>query len=192
MSGTTAGATRPLAVLLSGPPGSGKTTVGTQLARRLGAALLDLDTATAGLTAVVAGLHGHGDLDAPALADLTRGPRYETLLELAADSLGVGTSVVLVAPFTAERRDPAAWERTRRRLEDAGAAATLVWLRISGEEVLRRVAQRAASRDQAKLARTWLAELDLDPPSVAHLEVDALDPPPAIAERLLAALSGRG
>jgi hypothetical protein len=64
----------------------------------------------------------------------------------------------------------------------------MVWLRISGDDVLSRVQQRGAGRDVAKLRGEWLAGLDLDPPAVAHVEVDALLGPAAIAEEILAAL----
>lgn len=179
---------RPLAVLVSGAPGSGKSTVGLLLARRLGAALLDLDTATASLSAVVSSLHGSADLDDPEVVRLTREPRYQTLLALAEDSLSVGTSVVLVAPFSSERRDPSAWEAVRHRLVEVGALPTLVWLRISADEVVRRVSDRAAVRDRAKLEGGWTSRLDLGPPVAPHVEVDALHSPESIVDQVALAL----
>ena len=183
--------TGPLAVLVCGAPGSGKSTVGAMIARRLPAALLDLDTATASLTAVIGKLQGTHDLDDPELVRLTREARYETLASLAEENLAVGVGTVLVAPFTAERRDPGAWEALRSRMERAGAATRMVWLRIPADEVLKRVEQRGATRDRAKLRRDWPAGLDLDPPSVPHLEVDALDRPEQIAEAVVCALRAR-
>jgi predicted kinase len=181
-------AAAPQAVLVCGAPGSGKSTVGTLLAARLRAALLDLDTATATLTAVIGRLHGTDDLDDPALARLTRDARYETLLRLAEDNLAAGTCAVLVAPFTTERRDPRAWEAVRRRLDPVAARTTMVWLRISGDDVLSRVQRRGAGRDLAKLRSAWPAGLDLDPPAVPHVEVDALLSPTLIADQVLSAL----
>ena len=185
---TAAPGAAPQAVLVCGAPGSGKSTVGTLLAARLRAALLDLDTATASLTAVIGRLHGTNDLDDPELARLTRAARYETLTRLAEDNLAAGVCAVMVAPFTTERRDPLAWEALRRRLDPVAAGTTMVWLRISGDDVLSRVQQRGAGRDVAKLRGEWLAGLDLDPPAVAHVEVDALLGPAAIAEEILSAL----
>jgi predicted kinase len=178
----------PLAVLVCGAPGSGKSTVGAMIARRMPAALLDLDTATASLTAVIGTLHGTHDLDDPELVRLTRAARYETLLSLAEDNLAAGVDVVLVAPFTAERRSPNAWQHLESRLQRAGARTTMVWLRIPADEVLRRVEQRGADRDVAKLRRDWPAGLDLGPPSVPHLEVDALRRPGTIAHSVVSAL----
>lgn len=180
---------RPLAVLVCGAPGSGKSTVGALLARRLGAALLDLDTATASLTAVISTQHGTADLDDPELATLTREARYEAITALAVDNLEAGVGAVLVAPFTVERRDPGAWTILERRLQAAGARAQLVWLRIPHEHLLRRVDQRAADRDLAKRRRDWAAGVDLDPPVVPHIAVDALLPREVIAETVLTSLS---
>jgi predicted kinase len=181
----------PHAVLVCGAPGSGKSTVGALLARRLRAALLDLDTATAGLTAIIGTLHGTDDLDDPDLVRLTRAARYETITRLAEDNLTAGVGAVMVAPFTTERRDPGAWAALEHRLEQAGAGTTMVWLRISADDVLRRVERRGASRDNAKLSRNWPAGLDLGPPSVPHIAVDATLRPALIAERVLSRLPGR-
>ena len=118
------------AVLITGWPASGKSTVGRALASRLGAALIDQDTATAPLVAVVSELVGVSDLDDVRLAGPTRAARYETVIALAEDNLRVGTPVVVVAPFTEERRAPVAWASARRpaaggrRIPAAGLAAT--------------------------------------------------------------------
>lgn len=178
----------PLAVFVSGAPGSGKSTVGAILARRLGAALLDLDTATASLTAIIGDLHGTANLDDAKLARLTRDARYEAIVALAEDNLAAGLSAVLVAPFTSERSDPQAWSAVRGRMAAVGARSVLVWLRIPADEVLRRVEQRGAGRDLAKLAGDWTDSLDLDPPRVPHLEVDALLHPETVAEDVLSRL----
>jgi len=183
------GATPPLAVLVCGAPGSGKSTVGALVARRLGAALLDLDTATASLVAVIAELHGTDNLDDPSFARRTRAARYDALTSLAEDNLTAGISAVMVAPFTLERRDPQAWSALRRRMEQVGASTTMVWLRISADEVLRRVDQRGAVRDLAKQRGDWSTGLDLDPPAVPHLEVDALSSPAVMAETVLSSLA---
>jgi predicted kinase len=185
------GSPRPLAVLVCGAPGSGKSTVGALMARRLSAALLDLDTATSSLTAVISALQGTDDLDDPELSRLTRAARYETITRLAEDNLAAGVSAVMVAPFTAERREPLAWETLRRRLEDVGSSVTMVWLRISADEVHARIEQRGAGRDRAKLSGDWPGNLDLGPPAVPHIEADALLSPACITEKVLSTLSAR-
>jgi len=176
------------ALLVCGAPGAGKSTVGALVAQELRAVLLDLDTASASLMAVVAEVHGTSDPDDPQLARLTRTARYESILRLAEDNLAVGLSVVMVAPFTTERRDPRAWNTVSDRLRPVGATTTMVWLRISAEEVRRRVEQRGADRDLGKLRGSWPPTVDLDPPAVPHMEVDALQPPSTIAAAVVSAL----
>lgn len=165
---------RPVAVVVAGPAGVGKTTAAAALARHLRAALLDLDTATAPLVEVVAGLLGSSDLDDPALAGATRAARYEVLAALAGDSLRCGTPVVLVAPFTAERTRPGAWSALEERLRDAGGEPSLVWVHVPRAVLRRRLLARAADRDASKLADldAHLARVDLEPPVVPHVALD--------------------
>jgi predicted kinase len=164
----------PPALLVTGPPASGKSTLAGAVAARLRAALLDQDVLTGALTAVVGELVGTHDLDDPKLAALTRDARYETVLATAVDNLRAGTPVVLVAPFTAERSDPAAWHAVRDRLRDAGGRPVLVWLRLPADELVRRLRGRGAQRDLGKLADPdAFAAAVLRPPVVEHVAVDA-------------------
>lgn len=180
-----------LAVLVTGPPAAGKTTVGRVLARRLGAALLDLDTATAPLVAVVADLSGVDDLDDPRLAGHTRSARYETLTALAEDNLRAGTPVVLVAPFSAERTDPQAWRRLESRLLAAGGRPVLLWLRLDPAVAIQRLRARGAARDRPKLADldAYATRVEVSEPRVAHVAVDASRPVGDVVEAAVAALS---
>jgi predicted kinase len=163
------------AVLVGGPPATGKSTLAAALAPHLSAALLDLDVATGPLTRVVSELAGVHDLDDPVLAGLTRDARYDTLLGLADANLRVGRPVVLVAPFSAERAQPSAWAATARRIE---ADLTMVWLHLPPEELIRRLTRRALDRDQNKIRdpASFLTGLDLVPPVVPHLALDAREP----------------
>lgn len=178
--------------MVTGVPGSGKSTLGGLLARRLGAVLLDLDTATADLTAIIANLIGTHDLDDPHLAGVTRVARYATITALAEEHLRLGMSAVLVAPFTAERRDASAWIALSRRLQAAGGVPSLVWLAIRADVVTARLHHRAAGRDLARMTRAdRLAGIDLAPPRVPHIRADADQTPEMIAEEVLAHLPRR-
>jgi predicted kinase len=183
-------APRLAAVLVTGWPGSGKSTVGRRVARRLGAALVDQDTVTGPLVAVVAELVGTHDLDDPRLAGPTRQARYETVVAVAEDNLRAGVPVVLVAPFTLERRDLHAWQALERRLSAAGGAPVLVWLQLEPSAVVGRLQARGAPRDLAKLAdpSSFLAGLDQGRPVGPHLPVDAAGTVDEVAERVLAGL----
>jgi predicted kinase len=175
------------AVLLSGGPGAGKSTVGRALARRLGAALIDQDTVTGPLVAVVADLLGVHDLDDVRLAGPTRSARYETVVAAAEDNLRVGTPVVLVAPFTRERRELDAWVALDRRLRAAGGAPLLVWLRLEPGVARRRLRARGAARDLAKAADA--AAPDVTEPVGPHLSVDGECPVDEVVGSVLATLA---
>ena len=176
------------AVLIGGPPATGKTTLATALAPHLGAAVLDLDVATGPLVRVVSELIGVHDLDDPVLAGLTRAARYDTLLGLAAANLRAGRPVVLVAPFTAERGQLSAWATLTRRIP---GDATMVWLHLPPGELIDRLTRRALARDENKIRdpASFLTGLDLEPPAVPHLALDASQPTPTLVKSVLAHLS---
>jgi predicted kinase len=179
------------AVLIGGPPATGKSTLAAALAPHLGAALLDLDVATGPLTLVVSELAGVADLDDAVLAGLTRAARYDTLLGLAEANLQAGRPVVLVAPFSAERARSSAWAATTRRIP---GDATMVWLHLPPGELIRRLTQRALTRDENKIRdpASFLTGLDLEPPVIPHLALDAAQPTSALVKSVLGHLSGSG
>ena len=170
------GDARPAALLIAGPPASGKSTVGASLAGTLGATLIDQDLATGPLLSVIGSLANVDDIDDPRLVTLTRAGRYETITRLAEDNLRVGNTVLLVAPFTEERRNLRAWEELGDRLHRAaGGAVTMIWLYLSREELLQRMRARGADRDAAKLSgeQRFIDQLDLGPPVGPHIPIHA-------------------
>ena len=181
----------PPAILVTGWPAAGKSTVARALARRLRAALIDQDTATAPLVAVVAELVGVHDLTDPRLAGPTRRARYETVIALAEENLRAGTPVIVVAPFTQERRDLDAWNALDRRLRAAGGRPLLVWLRVEAAAAMHRLRERGAARDAAKLSdpADFAASLNISEPAGPHLTVDGQSGADQVVQTVLAALS---
>jgi predicted kinase len=177
-------------ILVTGAPATGKSTLALALAARVTGALIDQDVATGALVEVIGSLIDVHDLDDPRLAALTRHARYETIVQLAEDNLRCGLAVVLVAPFTTERRQLGAWQRLRHRLEAAGGVPTLVWLQLEPHQILARMRARAALRDLDKLRDEpgLLARLDLDPPVGPHLRLDAEAPAEDLVDLVLTQL----
>jgi hypothetical protein len=141
--------------------------------------LIDLDVATDPLLSVIGSLINVDDVDDPRLAGLTRADRYETITRLAEDNLRVGNPVLLVAPFTEERKNLQAWEELVDRLHRAaGGAVTMIWLSLSREELLQRMRARGAERDKAKLNKEqrFIDQLDLGPPVGPHIAIHAVGP----------------
>jgi predicted kinase len=173
------------AILIGGAPATGKSTLAAALAPRLGAAVLDLDVATGPLTRVVSDLLGVPDLGDPRIAALTRTPRYDTLLALAEDNLRAGLSVILVAPFTAERA-VGRWTAVAGRLGRHGAAVTFVWLRLPAAELVRRLTRRDARRDRDKVRdpEAFLSGVDAGPPAAPHLALDGTLPVAELVDRI--------
>jgi predicted kinase len=169
---------RPAVILVTGAPATGKSTLAAALARKLTGALIDQDVATGPLVDVIGSLIDVHDFDDPRLAALTRNARYETITRLAEDNLRSGLAVVLVAPFTTERRQLGAWRDLALRLDVAGGDPTLVWLQLEPHQIVARMRTRAALRDVDKLRdeASLLARLDFDPPVVPHLRLDATAP----------------
>ncbi|GAA1193123.1 HAD-IA family hydrolase [Prauserella alba] len=157
---------RPLAIGVSGPAGSGKTTLGRELATALGAPLLDLDSLT---TPLLDRLHGPVLAEhwlAPPHGDTIRDARYAALRATAADVAATAGTALLVAPFTAELAGGRAWRELTEAL--APAELRIVHLRGTPELFARRRAGRGAARDAHRPADSPPAA-----PAVPHIAVDA-------------------
>ncbi|WP_291053086.1 HAD-IA family hydrolase [Herbiconiux sp.] len=154
-------------IVVAGAAGSGKSTLGLELARAFDAALLDLDTLTnpllEGLGASLAdGAHWND----PALRPTIRPARYAVLRAALADQVRAGADAVLVAPFTAELQGGEEW----RLLVTAagGDAPHVVWLQASADLLAERRRLRGADRDVHVVDPPASAV-----PAVPHLVVDA-------------------
>lgn len=153
-------------LVVAGPAGSGKSTLGRQLAKALRLPYLDLDTITNPV------LEALGDCfreqlhwNDYRLRHVIRPARYRALRETLAEQVAVGIGAVVVAPFTAELRGGAEWDEL---VESAGSVPVVVWVSASPTLLAQRRAARAADRDAHIFDASGAA-----PPRVAHLAVDA-------------------
>jgi hypothetical protein len=67
----------------------------------------------------------------------------------------------------------------------------MVWLSLTGEELVRRLTRRALARDESKIAdpAAYLAGIDLQPPAIPHLALDAARPVAELVDSVLGHLS---
>jgi sugar-phosphatase len=158
--------------VIAGAAGSGKTTFGQALAKRLAIPLLDLDDVTAPLVESFRAAHPQHD-EAGALR-LLRDDRYRELGQAALTATSNRQSVIMTAPFTSEVSSPERWLGFTS-LFGSLAAVQLIWLEVSRDERLRRLKARGASRD-AHLTSVGSGAGGLPPvipPAVGHLSIDA-------------------
>jgi predicted kinase len=171
---------RRLAVVC-GNAGTGKTTWARQVAERWAAALLDLDTVSERLVMAAQLELGRdvNDRDSAEYKRIFRDAVHETLFAIARECAG---AVVIVAPFTQERRreDFPAWLRDR-----CGQPAQVHYF-VSDERVREaRLRARANPRDAAKF-HDYASYRDIaaneTPPGYPHSWFDTSDGFPGAAE----------
>ena len=133
----------PIALVVAGIAGSGKSTLGAALARSLRAPVLDLDSLTNPLLDRLDDVLEEHWLSGPHGVRIREG-RYAALRRTAADVLDSAGLVVLVAPFTAELRGGDEWERLRAEL----APARVRVIHLDGDPAL--FAARRALRDESR------------------------------------------
>ncbi|MEU6680971.1 ATP-binding protein [Streptomyces sp. NPDC046925] len=161
----------PLAVLLAGITGSGKTVLAQSLAATRGLVRLSVDEE-------VHRLHGRYGVDYPEHEYFARQrPALDAVHQRLADELAAGHDVVL---------DHGLWLRTDRDLwkktvESAGGRWILVYLPVAKEELLRRLAERNERADANALTVTpsalddFFARFEAPAPDENAISADDLD-----------------
>ena len=184
--------------VVAGAPGAGKSTVADLLLARLRPvpALLDKDTLFSGFAAEVlrAYRRAEGEREGSWYDEHVKVHEYTGLTAAARQIRAAGCSVLLVAPFTTEIRDPTRWRAWVGEL--GGDPVRLVWVRCDADAVRARLAARQRGRDAGKL-RTFEAFVDRtrpdDPPAVPHVAVDNRPGAAPLAEQVtvIAQATGR-
>lgn len=138
--------------IICGNAGTGKTTLGHELARQKAALLLDIDTVSERL--VQAGLRCAGldpnDRDSPQYKEAFRNAIHETLFAIAKENLAYSPCII-VAPFTQERRGA---EFPKTIFAQVGVEARIIYLTCSDDVRRQRIAARNNPRDEGKL-KDW-------------------------------------
>ncbi|MCF7914920.1 MAG: ATP-binding protein [Spirochaetaceae bacterium] len=142
------------AVFVAGPPACGKTTFARELARRLNAALFDLDTLSEPfLRSYLQKQPSYKD--SHEYKDTMRDREYEALMQLVEDNLKIGVNCVAVAPFTKEKAISGfPWHRWKASgIYDAAVKSFGIAIEITSEQQLRNLQSRGAMRDKEKIER---------------------------------------
>jgi len=166
----------PPVVVVAGPAGAGKSTLGRELARRTGGVLLDLDTLTNPLLdRLEVGSPGHWN--DPSMRELMSPARYAVLLAMAREQTDLGLDLVLVAPFTAELAGGPEWDQLCAAVTPA--EPRVVWLQVSPD------LQEARKRERADPRDAWSVPSTPAAPVVSHVAVDATLPTDAQVDLVL-------
>ncbi|RLT40859.1 MAG: hypothetical protein DWI58_10010 [Chloroflexi bacterium] len=184
----------PCLVVLCGPSGTGKSTIGGALASRIGAAMISSDA----VRKRVAGLEPHTrvseafrtGLYSPEMSERT----YETMLRRAAEHLAASHAVVLDATHSRAEDRAAAIAVARA----AGVPVLVISLTLSDDAALARIEQRQSGTLTTSDATPAIYRQQVErfePPRQSEgplLVIDAADDVSALVARIAEALPSRG
>lgn len=161
------------AYIITGSPGSGKSTHGKRLARKLGAAFIDIDTTTERLVRLSLYESGHdmNDRDSDYFKATYRQVIYESMFDIAIDNLQ-HIDVVIVGPFTREIRNPSWPIELEKRLENE---VKIHYIYCDPDVRRMRLLKRGNNRDKAKFTDWDAFNLyygEEDPPVFKHVYFD--------------------
>lgn len=160
-------------ILIGGMPGSGKTYIGKELARRIGL-FVDKDIVTRVLTEeMLRSLGSHrDDRESDIYLAHVRSAEYDTMIKHALENVAIGYSVICSAPFISEFKDESWIKKTSFDAERLDAEIITIWIHVDFPTARQRIIARGASRDTWKLANweTYISTL----PDKAKLNSDAI------------------
>lgn len=167
-------------IVVAGPAGAGKSTLGRALAAELRASLLDLDDLTNPLLDALWADRVDEHWNDQAHRSVVRPGRYAVLRTAAAAQVANGVDAVLVAPFTAELAGGAEWDALTASV--APATPFVVWIDVDADSRAERLVARGEARDANPVIRTPAG------PQVPHLRVDGTSPTLDLVQQVLAGM----
>ncbi len=140
----------PTLIVVAGPAGAGKTTLGMQIAKVLHATFLDKDTISEAFTDyILGGNTRESELYRNEVCPL----EYAVSLQLCEENLAVGQSVVLVLSMIGQIADYGAWKTLQEEasVSFADYKVKFIWILPKEEIEYARILERGAERDEYKL-----------------------------------------
>lgn len=142
-------------VIITGCAGSGKTTVGKELARQLGYAYIDKDTVTRDFTDFI--LTKLGSFDGDRESELYRTEvlpiEYRISFKLCREIIDTGCSAILTIPFISQIKDYTRWQSILREAKfKSDVQIKFIWIEHNIDTEKANIRKRAAARDQYKMA----------------------------------------
>jgi predicted kinase len=158
-------------ILIGGMPGSGKTHIGKELARRIGL-FVDKDTMSRFFTEQMLQLLGSNvdDRESEIYLANIRELEYETMMKHALENIEIDHSVICSAPFIGEFSDSQWLDNVNLEAELLDAEVVALWIHVDFPTARQRIIARGASRDSWKLANweVYISKLPQTAPSKAN------------------------
>jgi len=139
-------------ILITGLPGSGKSTYGREIAKKYHLTYIDYDTVIGSFVKELATVEGKQK----SYSEVQREWRecgYQSFWNLIIENLRIGLPVLASAPLSAERRDQMFFTKLETRYQ-IDLEVLSIALELSSDILYQRVLSRNEERDQEKL-RNW-------------------------------------
>jgi predicted kinase len=132
-------------ILLSGPPGAGKSTLANLIAKKLNIFILDKDCIDESFSPGDRGANYSKKVEPKVLS---------AMLRLAKRNMELGTSVILDVPWTHIMINEPSWvEKIKALATSDNTRITIFELKIAEDLLRKRLEQRGLDRDQVKLSK---------------------------------------
>lgn len=140
-------------IIITGCAGSGKTTIGKNLARKLGYCYIDKDTVTREYTDFILKASGSysGDRESPLYRNKILPIEYRVTFKLCREILENGCSVVLTIPFISQIQDISKWEEIKQQAKINTENIKFIWIEHNIDTEHANIINRNAARDKYKL-----------------------------------------
>lgn len=141
-------------IIITGCAGSGKTTIGKELAKQLGYAYVDKDTVTRTFTDFILKKLGSssGDRESALYKNEILPIEYSATFKVCREILENGDSVIVTIPFISQISDWNKWLDIKReaRIDDS-VQIKFIWIKHDIDAEKKNILRRGAERDKYKI-----------------------------------------